>query len=523
MQYCDSHEWIAALESATQMSAYRLLHVEDSPDDAELVHFALRTAPFEAAITRVDTEPGFVGRLDGEPPDVVICDYNMPQFSAERALEILRERGLDIPFIIVSHHIDEGAAVIAMQQGASDYLPKRHLERLAKAIESAVDRTRARAEKERAVEALKQSEAMKRGILDSLRSRIALVDGDGIIVAVNKDWEGHEERKAMNVRRAAPGEDYVRMLKESESEGNTFAEALAEGIEAVIARKRTVFSLEYELQVGSAPRWFMARAMPLEGGARGAVVSHTDITDRMMSHVALLDANKRLQVLSKRMLAIQEDERRAISRELHDDIGQTLGALTIGLHRLTQNATGEQSSLVGGCLSAAQDALDKLRSLAMDLRPPQLDQLGLGDALEWLVERQRAATGLDIACRFAGLENRLPPSLESACYRITQEALNNATRHSKAKAVQIGVESDGRLLKLTIHDDGIGFDEEAARQRVLKAGSMGLIGMDERAQLAGGRLKLRSVPGGGTTVSAIFPLGAVASDRAGMAVEVPAP
>jgi signal transduction histidine kinase len=226
----------------------------------------------------------------------------------------------------------------------------------------------------------------------------------------------------------------------------------------------------------------------------------------MLGHVALEDANKRLKTVSKRMLAIQEEERRAISRELHDDIGQTLGALKIGLHRLSTASPQEQPQLVAGCLGAAEESLEKLRLLAMQLRPPQLDQLGLKEALEWLAQQQSAASGMMVTCKFTGLETRAPAMLEGVCYRIAQEALNNATRHAKAKQVTISVESDGTLLKLAIHDDGIGFDEDAARLRVARSGSMGLIGMEERTQLAGGRLKLRSVAGAGTTVSAIFPL-----------------
>ena len=188
-----------------------------------------------------------------------------------------------------------------------------------------------------------------------------------------------------------------------------------------------------------------------------------------------------------------------------DDIGQTLGALKIGLHRLAAASAAERSGLVSGCLEAAEQALEKLHLLAMELRPPQLDQLGLQEALEWLANRQSTASGLAVTCKFAGLDPRAPAAVESACYRIVQEALNNATRHAVASEVMISVESDGSHLKLVVHDDGIGFDEEAARLRVLRSGSMGLIGMEERAQLAGGRLTVRSVPGAGSTVSAFFP------------------
>lgn len=489
------------------MNDLHLLHVEDSADDAELVRHALDKAPFKFTLTRVETEADYVAQLEAAPPDAIICDYNLPRFSAERALEIIRERDLGLPFIVVSHHLGESAAVVAMQNGASDYLPKRNLERLPKAIASAVDRCNARREQIKAQKALRESEAIRRGILDSLLSQILLVDGKGVILAVNKAWESFEHARGRDASQGlSTGANYLDALRGADERGDEYAGALAEGLRTVIAREKKLFSMEYQVTTGSGTRWYVARATPLEGSDQATVISHRDVTDRMMSHLALEDANKRLRNLSKRMLAIQEEERRAISRELHDDIGQTLAALKIGLHRLTNAPAGGQPALVAECLGAATGALEKLRQLAMELRPPQLDQLGLKEALEWLAERQSAVSGIVVTCKSAGAEARAPALIESACYRIAQEALNNATKHAKAKQVAINIESDGALLKLVVRDDGVGFDEPSERQRVIRSGSMGLIGMEERAQLAGGRLKLRSVPGAGTTVSAIFPL-----------------
>jgi two-component system sensor histidine kinase UhpB len=488
------------------MTTYRLLHVEDSVDDAELVRYALEGAPFAFTLTRVENEAQYLAQLDAAPPDAIICDYNLPEFSAERALEIIRARDLDLPFIVASHHVGETAAVVAMQNGASDYMPKRNLTRLAKALESAIARCNDRREKAKAQQALRESEAVRRGILNSLLSRIVLVDGSGVIVAVNRAWENFGSGRPSTASASVEGSNYLEALEAASERGDASAGELAEGLRAVMSREQALFSMEYQIKSASGTRWYVARVMPLEGSERDTVISHRDVTDRLLSRLALEDANKRLHTISKRMLAVQEEERRAISRELHDDIGQTLGALKIGLHRLTGASVTAQPELVAECLGAADAALDKLRMLAMDLRPPQLDQLGLQEALEWLAQRQSATSGLTVTCKFTGLETRAPSALESACYRIAQEALNNATRHAKAKRVTISVESDGVLLKLAVHDDGIGFDEDAARLRVLKSGSMGLIGMEERAQLAGGRLKLRTVPGSGTTVSAIFPL-----------------
>jgi two-component system, NarL family, sensor histidine kinase UhpB len=485
-----------------------ILHVEDSPDDAELVRLALRPGAQTFRIERVDSEPEYCASLAARP-DVILCDYDMPGFSAERALAILGEQSLDIPFIVVSNHIGQSAAVVAMQHGADDYLSKRDLGRLPKAIASAIERARERAERAQAQAALRASEAMKRGILDSLDSRIAVLDAQGVILAVNRAWEEFDNtRNSSGYRSAAVGENYFAVLRDAGAKGNRFAEKGEAAIRSVLERRAPFATLDYQLGSGPGARWHLARVMPLEGSDHGAVVSHQDITDRMMAHAAIENAHQRLQALSKRVLAIQEEERRSISRELHDDIGQDLAALKIGLHRLAQANGGAPSALLGDCLAVAETTLEKLRNIAQELRPPQLDQLGLVEAIAWLAERQRRTTGLEIVCEFSGLdEGRPPAALESACYRIAQEALNNATRHGSPKRIVVRVERDGGLLKLSVRDDGVGFDEEAQRLRALKSGSLGLISMEERAELAGGRLKLRSVVGGGTTVSVLFPVG----------------
>ncbi|MEP7068163.1 MAG: ATP-binding protein [Usitatibacter sp.] len=489
-------------------NSYRVLHIEDSPDDAELVGLALRKAPFAFAYTRVQTQADYLRELDAAMPDVILCDHELPDFSARLALEIMKARRLDVPFIVISHHDGHMSTVVAMQNGASDYLPMTDLDRLCNAIQAAVERGAARVEKASAREELRVSESMRRSILDSLTSRIALIDGRGVILAVNKAWTDFaSSRTLIGLGRAELGDNYCDMLRERAATGNDIAQSLFAGIRGVIERKTASFALEYPMQVGAEKLWYRGCALPPEGSEQGAVVSHADITARVNMHIELEQAHQRMRILSKRVLSAQEDERRTISRELHDDIGQSLAALKIGLYRVAPQSMPWEADLVEQCVGIADDVLEKLRQLALELRPPQLDQLGLGDALTWLAARQRGATGIDIRCDVGGLESRRPPAtLEIACYRIVQEALSNATRHAQAKAIVIAASSDGSLLKLSIRDDGVGFDPEAARMRALD-GSLGLISMEERADLAGGRLTLCSVLGGGTTLSVVFPLG----------------
>ena len=240
-----------------------------------------------------------------------------------------------------------------------------------------------------------------------------------------------------------------------------------------------------------------------------------DISERKAAQAALEDAYERMQALSERVLDVQEEERRALSLELHDDVGQSLVALRIGLHRLAGQLAPEQARLLAECDQVAGGVQERLRELSQQLHPPQLDQLGLREALRWLAERQRSITGLDIRWAFgAEPEERLARGIESACFRICQEALNNATRHSGARKICIALERAGNELQLSVTDDGVGFDPEARRAQAPVSGSLGLMGMEQRARRAGGRLEVDTAPGGGTRVRAWFPLAADAPEPA---------
>lgn len=240
-----------------------------------------------------------------------------------------------------------------------------------------------------------------------------------------------------------------------------------------------------------------------------------DISERKGAQDALENAIKRLRFLSQRVLDIQEAERRSISRELHDDVGQSLIALRMGLHRLGRHVPGEQAQLFSECLEVIDAVQERLREMSIQLHPPQLEQLGLQDALRALATRQKGMTGLEIACAFRGIERvRFPITIEAACYRICQEALNNATQHSRAARIEITMKFDHGMLELMVRDDGVGFDEQAGRERMLVSGNMGLASMDERARLAGGRLEIATRPGAGTCIVARFAVKAtVAGDR----------
>lgn len=239
----------------------------------------------------------------------------------------------------------------------------------------------------------------------------------------------------------------------------------------------------------------------------GQVGMVVDITSRRESETKLQLANDRLQALSHRLLEIQETERRQIARELHDEIGQVLTATKINLQSLKRypepaTITDRLSESIG----IVERALGQVRSLSLELRPPLLDDLGLAAALRWLADQHAHRTGLRVEFRSSAVDARFDAALETACFRVAQEALNNVVKHAGARhaTVELQTQSDG--LHLLLSDDGTGFDVLAARLRAAHGASLGLLGMEERATLAGGGIEWRSTPGKGTEVHAWFPL-----------------
>jgi two-component system, NarL family, sensor histidine kinase UhpB len=361
---------------------------------------------------------------------------------------------------------------------------------------------RSRRESERVMRA---GAATVEAILAAVDARIAVLDGRGTIVLTNAAWDRFGKvRAAAGTAPMRRGDNYLEILESAARDGNPSAAGAAECVRKVIRAGRRAGAIDYSLETSGGTHWVTCSVTPMKGGGGSVVVSHHDITDRVEGHVALELAHERLHALSRRVLSIQEEERRTISRELHDDLGQTLAALKIGLHRLQAKGGQKDPDLLAQCLSATEEVIERLRTIARELRPPQLDPLGLADAMAWLAERQARVSGVKIECDVDGLDGARPPAgVENACYRIAQEAINNATRHAGAKAVKIALRRKNRELELSVRDDGRGFDPQLVRARA--SGNLGLTTMEERAQLAGGRLEIRSTKGRGTTITAVFP------------------
>ncbi|HEV3256915.1 MAG TPA: response regulator [Gemmataceae bacterium] len=213
---------------------------------------------------------------------------------------------------------------------------------------------------------------------------------------------------------------------------------------------------------------------------------------------------QRLQALWRRLLKVQETERRVLARELHDEIGQLLTALQLVLERSARQPPDAAAASLGEARAVVHEVLARVREMSVDLRPPMLDDLGLVPTLVWYCDLYTARTGVRVTFKNDGVDRRFPPDLETAAYRIVQECLTNVARHARASVAQVRLWADAGAVRVQVEDPGAGFDVVGS---LPDAASSGLVGMRERAQLLGGQLTIESTPGSGTRVTAELPLG----------------
>jgi PAS domain S-box-containing protein len=254
-------------------------------------------------------------------------------------------------------------------------------------------------------------------------------------------------------------------------------------------------------------RWFLTHAEPVHD-AQGQIVqwfgAATDVHERRTEREELAErvaeSTAQLRALSRQLLRIQEEERRHLARELHDEIGQVLTGLQFQLASAIRQGTLDGQG-IAEAETIARELASRVSALSMDLRPAVLDALGLLPALLWHIERYQARTGVTVHLRHQGTERRLAPAVEITAYRVIQEALTNVARHAEARTATIHLLADEGVLTVAIRDDGIGF----IPAEIVVAGGLG--GLRERVALLGGSVVIDSEPGIGTSITCELPLG----------------
>ncbi len=228
-----------------------------------------------------------------------------------------------------------------------------------------------------------------------------------------------------------------------------------------------------------------------------------DVTERKLVEEKIQEYYQRVEALSRRLLTVQEEERRHLARELHDEIGQSLTGLQFILEAGPQLSEAAVRSKLQDARAGVDRLLARVRELSFDLRPAMLDHLGLLSALLWLFERYTSQTNVRVHFRHEGVTGRFAAEIETTAFRLIQEALTNVARHAGVTDVSVRVWRQEGFLQLQVEDEGVGFILEAA---LASHKSAGLTGMHERVQLLGGRLVIASVPGEGTQLMFWLPL-----------------
>ena len=240
------------------------------------------------------------------------------------------------------------------------------------------------------------------------------------------------------------------------------------------------------------------QAAALEIGRRLATVMH------MAQLFEQLDnSHQRLEEMSRRLVTLQEAERRSIARELHDEVGQTLTALSIHLELASSTGAKDQTKHLAETQRLVEDLADRIRRMSLDLRPPMLDDLGLLPTLLWCFERMAQQYQLCVNFEHRGIERRFDSEVETAVFRIVQEALTNVARHAQVSTASVRLWADADTISAQIEDKGAGFDPGFVLRR---NSSTGLSGMQERARLLKGKLVIDAQPGAGACLTALLPL-----------------
>ncbi len=349
-----------------------------------------------------------------------------------------------------------------------------------------------------AEEALRQGENRLRLVIGTIPTMAWSLLPDGAVDFVNQRWL-----------------EYTGLsLEEALADANRIVHP--EDLPSVMEKWRRDMAVgeqcEYEIRLRRADgeyRWFLVRTAPLRD-EQGNIVkwygTSTDITERKNSENALRDSGAQLQALTRRLVELQESERKDFARELHDRIGPTLTSLSINLKLIKDALPPALRQALAHTLADSRtqvrEATMAMRDVMGNLRPHSLDDHGLLAALHWYANEFTRRAGIAVSVHGSQGSERARPEVELALFRIAQEALNNVAKHAHATSVVISFGSAGSEWRMSVVDDGVGLRPHEASQ---PSTGLGLLTMRERAQAIGGRFNVEGLPQGGTRITVQVP------------------
>jgi PAS domain S-box-containing protein len=356
-------------------------------------------------------------------------------------------------------------------------------------------------ERRRAEEALRESEARFASFMRHLPGTAVMRDFKGRFLFANEAWERRQGRSR---------QDW---------EGKTIAEMWPPHLAAkfyesdlkVITQGKPVQTIEEIPQEDGIHNWLVNKFPIPDQEGRPALIGAVgiDITMRRRAEEALRESEQRLRFLTSQLLSAQERERKRISMELHDELGQSLAVLKLQIRAIERGLGEDQEDLREGCLELLlylDGVIDDVRRLSRDLSPAILEDLGLQSALKYLINEIGKHYTVSAAFEVEDLDQLFPAEAQIIIYRIFQECLANISKHAGATEVAIAVKEHNGLISLIIEDNGAGFDPALVLARRGAGRGLGLAALDERARMLGGTLEIWSRPGGGTRITCVVPV-----------------
>lgn len=501
----------------------RVLLVEDSENDAMLLLLELRQNGYAVESERVETASAMSDALDRQW-DVVIADYVLPKFSGPAALKLMQRRGLDLPFIIVSGHIDEDTAVASMKAGAHDYVMKDRLTRLVPAIEREMNEAQTRRARRKTEEEFAREQTFRRLIEDSIPSGIAAVDADGKLTYVNPafcelvGWSDTELLGAKSPFPFFPANEIETIQRALDQVGQGHA-------------PRGGFEFKFQHRSGKIfdVLLLLRPFKDAQGKVNGWLGSVTDITQRKLAEEALRRAHDQLEQrvrertadlmaanqelekairerkrLENELLEITEKERRRIGLDLHDDLGQKLAGISLmmkGLEVMLRRKKAPEAAEAEKIAVLITQTVDHASNLAHDMAVSEAPEKDLASALGGLVHDIQNLFKIGIQFK---VEGKIPPvekSVVAQFYKITQESITNAVKHGKAKQVTVQLERQPKQLVLSIRNNGLPFPSMIDQRK-----GMGLRIMNYRANTVGATLEVKPAKPKGAVVTCVLPL-----------------
>jgi len=483
----------------------RILHLEDLSTDAELVSRELKKGNVQFETLVVDNKNDFIKALKEFSPDIILSDHNLPSLNSIDALKIIKDEGLAIPVILVTAAMSEEFAVKVMKGGAVDYILKDRLQRLPTAVLSAVEKFHLENERQSFLDEIIKNEAR----LKETENLAHIGSWQSDLINGKTYWSeetyrifGYEPKKIIP--------SFENLIKSVHPDDKEYVKRMTADV--LIGLESRKFNFRIIWKDGSIKH--IRSELLIERNEEGLPIKITgfnqDVTETFLAVEKLQSSREQLRALAAYLQNIREEERTAIAREIHDELGQVLTSLKMNLTLLGKSIPSDKTipnrkeilDEIDTMKFVIDNSVKRIKRIITELRSEVLDNLGLIPAIEWHISKFRKTSGIKIDFKNLWGESELNKDISIAIYRILQEALTNVGRHSKATQVEIKIEKEENKFKIEVQDNGIGIKQELSKE----SKSFGVLGMRERAIILGGEFTIENVRPNGTKVTVGIPL-----------------